>query len=73
MTNIELLQDALHAAEEMYQYLTQDEKDTLNYGYNYYDKLNLLRCITDRVVADIRYKERERERKQNDLENSNEY
>lgn len=69
MTNIELLQDALHAAEEMYLYLTQDEKDTLNYAYDYYDNLNLLRRITDRVVTDIR----DKERRQKGLENSNEY
>lgn len=69
MTNIELLQDALHAAEEMYLYLTQDEKDTLNYAYDYYDKLNLLRRITDRVVTDIH----EKELRQKNLENSNEY
>lgn len=69
MTNIELLQDALHAAEGAYIYLTPDEKDILNSDYDYYKNLSILRRLTDNVIRDIK----EKERKQKDLENSNEY
>lgn len=69
MTNIELLQDALHAAEGAYIYLTPDEKDILNSDYDYYKNLSILRRLTDNVIRDIK----DKERKQNDLENSNEY
>lgn len=69
MTNIELLQDALHAAEGAYIYLTPDEKDILNSDYDYYKNLSILRRLTDNVIRDIK----EKEQKQKDLENSNEY
>lgn len=69
MTNIELLQDALHAAEGAYIYLTPDEKDILNSDYDYYKNLSILRRLTDNVIRDIK----DKEQKQKDLENSNEY
>lgn len=69
MTNIELLQDALHAAEGAYIYLTPNEKDILNSDYDYYKNLSILRRLTDNVIRDIK----EKEQRQKDLENSNEY
>ena len=69
MTNIELLQDALHAAEGAYIYLTPNEKDILNSDYDYYKNLSILRRLTDNVIRDIK----EKEQRQKDLEDSNEY
>ena len=56
MTNIELLQNALHAAEGAYIYLTPDEKDILNSDYDYYKNLSILRRLTDNVIRDIKEK-----------------
>ena len=69
MTNIELLLDSLNAAEQAYIGLCLDERIKLNKDYDFYNTLTVLRRIADRAV----YESKEREQKQNDLENSNEY
>ena len=74
MTNLEMLEDSLNAAVQAYIMLCDDEKDRLQSDFgiqscNFKQSLFLLQRVTSAYLRECQQKER----KQKEMENSNEY
>ena len=74
MTNLEMLEDSLNAAVQAYIMLCDDEKDRLQSDFgiqscNFKQSLFLLQRVTSAYLRECQQKER----RQKELENSNEF